>query len=285
MSIRLLLFIGIICNTSALHSMKRTLITASSEQPAKKIKVAIDEIQHPILPVEIQHKIFIEHFCAIAKKTETKTICRYIHTLSWLNKKWNNYINQPEIIRPIISIIYENAPFIQNPGQYLIAKNISTRGTKNYIAQNTLLSQKIVCESSLPYSIPELVTNGADINFSHYTGYFLFEAVKNANYTYTKQLLELGANPNLSEFGETALQLAIKKRFPFIIELLLQYNPIDKGLITALEKGKLSIIKLLLEKGNLTKEEVDPAYRYALGADSVNPAAQQLIHDFFTSYT
>jgi ankyrin repeat protein len=176
-----------------------------------------------------------------------------------------------------------------NPNQYFIAKKIGIRGTKNYIAQNNLLSIKISDPYGLlpvPYSIEELVIQqGADVNFRSIKGYFLYLTVKNNHYTYTKQLLELGANPNFTEHGKTALELAIKKENLSIIELLLQYNPENKGLVAALKNGNSSIVNLLLAKKKLTEDELSQGYLYAFTTNPANDATIVLINHFFTNLT
>src|SRR5437016_757143 len=108
------ILLSIIFNTNSLKSMKRQ-ITRKLDVPHKKIKTNIDENPLPVLFCEIEHKIFIEHIPEIAKLTNSAIMCEYIHTLSLVNKRWDQYINQPDVIRPIINHIYYNAPFIMNP--------------------------------------------------------------------------------------------------------------------------------------------------------------------------
>jgi ankyrin repeat protein len=291
MTKQLIIFISlsIFFNTSLLKSMKRQT-SRELDNPHKKIKISVDENPILVFPPEIEHKIFIESIPRMAKMTDTAIMCKYIHNLSLVNKRCNRCINQPDVIRPIINHIYDNASFIMNPDQSSIARKIAIRGTKNYVAQNNLLLLKILPPDfsgllPIPYSVEELVDLGADVNFRSLKGYFLSLTVKNNHYTYTKQLLDLGANPNLTEDGKTALELAIKKENVAIIELLLQYNPINKGLLVALKKGNASITNLLLAKGKLTEDELAQGHLYAFTANPANAATVVLINHFFSNLT
>lgn len=260
--------------------MKGQLDTVS-EQKTKTIKH--EQISTlPFLPFELQEQIFIDCLPKIAVGYPFHQICYTFNALSFVSKEWNYCINNPKTIHTIINSINDSAQNFSVANRFMVAKAIRTYGTKNYIQQCTALYHKITGDLPLSgFSIKELVERGADVNFEHLKGHFLYLA-STRNYTYTKQLLELGANPNSEDHRETPLELAIQSQDLNMISLLLEYNPKNKGLFVALREGNPSIIKLLLKQANLTQNELEQGYHYAFKISN-NPATQALVDHYLSN--
>lgn len=272
--------------TNQIICMKRQICT-NSDQPTKKHKLK-KATALPFLPRELQKKIFIDHFHGDISTISFVTTCEFVNTLSLLNRQWNNYINKPNTIRTIINIIKD---YIGPYTVYEIAKTISTYGTKNYIQQNYALYHKIIgAIPRSPFSIEDLITNGADVNYLNlnkhslfFEGHFLSLASIRNNYTYTKQLLDCNADLNAIHKGKTALSHVIRNKDLNMIQLLLQYNPKNKCLTTIVKNGDPVIMNFYLTNVKLTQDELEQGYRYALKMNADNKAAELLVDHYFSN--
>jgi hypothetical protein len=129
-----------------------------------------------------------------------------------------------------------------------IAKKLTTSGAKNYI----------VCSKHLyrvdANTMKQLVLMGADVNYQQeYDLSFLtyLTCYKSPTHCHLKKMavaLQLGADVNGGKGGyDSPLTFAIKQKNNDKIKLLLKYNPQDKGLYAAIEKGDIKILDLLLQ--------------------------------------
>jgi ankyrin repeat protein len=100
-----------------------------------------------------------------------------------------------------------------------------------------------------------LANAGEDINFINTEGYsILRSATEDANLSMVRDLLKIGADPNVSHLGETALWTAVKNDYYQIVKVLLD-NGADPNFSTIdewypLQSAKTSeIVELLLNSG------------------------------------
>ena len=253
--------------------------SATTEQQTKKINLADHEGPCSLIPSDLLSTIFIAmNQNSVKKQLPWNVLCTQTTVLSLVSKTWNTCINNPNVIRNVITTIFNN-PHNPSINRTVIARKISTYGTKNYLAQSCLMYHKVTdCYPRLGYSIQDLVLQGGDVNFDHSEGPFLHIASKKSSIQ-AKRLLDFNANVDMVYQGETALSEAIKRNDSEMIELLLRYNPKNKCLQTAIEGNNLETIELLLSKGNLTKDEIEVASNYALEMNEKNNQAARIIID------
>lgn len=266
--------------TSKTMCMKRKPTT--TEQQTKKMKLEDQEGPCSLIPSDLLSTIFIAMNQNKAKKPlPWNILCTQTTVLSLVNRTWNTCINNPNVIRNVITTIFNNRDN-SSVNRTVIARKISTSGTKNYLAQSCLIYHKVTdCYPRLGYSIQELVLQGGDVNFDHNEGPFLHITSKKSSIQ-AKQLLDFNANVDMVYQGETALSEAIKRNDSEMIELMLHYNPKNKCLQTAIDGNNPETIELLLHKANLTKDEIETASNYALNMnEKTNQAAHIIINRLF----
>ncbi|KAJ3040580.1 hypothetical protein HDV00_010760 [Rhizophlyctis rosea] len=106
-------------------------------------------------------------------------------------------------------------------------------------------------------TIPLFVNAGADVNAGN--GYALVLAASQGHWRVVKNLLNAGADPNRSAWGESALEKAVEGGFAKIVSTLLNAgadvhvadedgNP-EEALLVAVSRGDLAIVNLLLKGG------------------------------------
>jgi len=104
-----------------------------------------------------------------------------------------------------------------------------------------------------PTEVQQFIQNGGSINFipSNPTAFpHLVRSIYNNNHpNLTKVLLNYGADPNITTHtGATPLAYAIAAENIEKINILLAYNPINKEIPTAIKKGNLHILHMLIQK-------------------------------------
>ena len=251
--------------TTDLFCMKRRLDTNSKLTIKKTKREEAVELQP--FPFELQTKICIGHLPGVIPTTNFEKTCSDINALTLVNKQWKAYINNPTVIRTIINHINNQLHPSGILNQHITAKTISTRGARNYIQQTNSLFHKILNKNPrLPLSIQELVTAGADVNFVHPKGHFLYLA-STRDYEYTKALLNLNADLNATTNNETALSLALKNNRFDMVKLLLRYKPKDKCPKIVIEHGTPEMIEFFLRNGHLTADELSELSNWAVSID------------------
>ena len=157
-------------------------------------------------------------------------------------------------------------------------------GNDYRLFQNTAAWElaKAVQDEDMPKIKEEIIQNKININFQEprFGSTLLMLAIRNSQYQITKTLLEIGANPNISDLyrGESAVISAAINDDPKYLELILKYkgnpNALEKvvtkegdrarsnalnAAISYLDPGSFEKVKLLVKAGaNLNYYSIGP---------------------------
>ena len=170
-----------------------------------------------------------------------------------------------------------------NNRETIVEKN-RLLGNDYRLFQNTAAWElaKAVQDEDMPKIKEEIIQNKININFQEprFGSTLLMLAIRNSQYQITKTLLEIGANPNISDLyrGESAVISAAINDDPKYLELILKYkgnpNALEKvvtkegdrarsnalnAAISYLDPGSFEKVKLLVKAGaNLNYYSIGP---------------------------
>jgi hypothetical protein len=194
----------------------------------KKTKVSqsiIQSEQELVLPIEIIEKICIGLFRRYQNPLAVKAT---IGQICAINKQFCACMYNPNFIRTILNNV-ANCPLFDWKAS--LANQIKTKPIQNYLLQSISLNLNI--QSLDEDQIRESIRNGADINYCNSfveTGTLcepILRKIEN-DYNKTKLLLELGANPYLTDRNDqfsSAFGRATKKGKSQLLELYISYYP------------------------------------------------------------
>lgn len=115
--------------------------------------------------------------------------------------------------------------------------------------------EPVITNAASPEMVHTLISHGADINAVNAEGYWLLKsAAEEGDYQFVCELLELGADPNATSTGETALHTAVMHDQLEIVTALLQHgadpNACDvDGWTPLMFAPTLECVELLLAAG------------------------------------
>ena len=220
---------------------------------------------NPVFPKDISRKIFFDHFvdscnsfAGFLDSKDSKHIPKQIHdhicNTGLINTALCNFVHSPETTRNIVDKISNRK------NQCFLAVKIQTKAMRNYVKQTTILYRYGFKVDNK--RINDLFARGADLNFnSEWECPTLSAIQKNKNvpqksYNNLQLLLQLGADPNIDSKYNNPLQVALDDENIPIIKLLLSCNP-HKKCIYAATNSSIEILKIFIEHGNLTVQELN----------------------------
>lgn len=250
--------------------MKRPRNETPDEQASKKI--CSSEPSYQYVPAEILLPAFIDLFKKNGRtsfKVDSsrsfkkgiswaKTIQNNICNISLINKDFYRQVNLPHNIRSIVN----NADPTGCRRGYL-ANIRPLPAVKNYIQQSEKLHINI---NVLTHDqIKKLVEAGADANYCCYfaNSKYCYSVLMHtrSDYDKTALLLELGADPNMSNGvqGPSPFQYALFTKDIALLKLFLAHKPRLRHVKAAVQTKNDEIITLVLQDKNIPITELNEA--------------------------
>jgi hypothetical protein len=185
----------------------------------------------------------------------------FIYNLSRVNKEFYQYFNNPKKTKTIIRKIADN--YFTFPVAYCF----STKGTRNYVTRSAkLFNPSITCEE-----LEHEVENGADVNYSRpyqwslFSFFLLPQNNENKSIDKLQTLIKLGFDINIRSplNGDTSLEFAIKNNLVYAIPLIIEQQPKDLCLVTAINHNPTALPLLTTPDNGLmiTLDINDPYYQ------------------------
>ena len=259
-----------------------THITYTMNQTPELKKKIWKKLPEDLKSIITQHYILNLYDNTNQFALDRKLICSDMREFSFMNKNIFSFLND---LLTINKIINKCLTLRLNLNNYHTAIFLNTRGSRKYIKKSEELRKEFDKPTSAaiskftpeklatltddnkfnPSKIKALVSEGADINFIKFTKKPILIKVIN-NRTKIKVALNLGANVNIAYYSDNTFPLgyAISTKNIPVIKLLLAHNPDYHHIPLAIKTNSSTIVKLLIEKGNLKFHEIAEGFYQSL---------------------
>jgi hypothetical protein len=251
--------------------------------PVSKLKTKIWKK----LPEDLKNTITQYYILNIYDNTDQfafsrERICSDMQQFSFMNKNMFSFLNNLVTINKIIN---KHLILRLNLSSYDTAILLNTPGSRKYIKKSEELRKEFDKPTSAaiskftpekiatltddnkfnPSKIKALISEGADINCIKFKKKPILIKVIN-NRTKIKVALNLGANVNIAYYNDNTFPLgyAISTKNIPVIKLLLAHNPDYHHIPLAIKTNSSTIVKLLIEKGNLKFHEIAEGFYQSL---------------------